>query len=185
MWISLSDSSYVTTAVESDSSLPQTSGQVVQMKPGTFCTTLSVFFMTYVYVRVLQYACVVCHCGGCCCCCHCVSWWLLCLSCMSHSTHLSFLGCPCHDEFFSASGLLQTNILQVYISIFLNIRMFTHMHKWNSFNHCASSSKIFIFLAQQILGLPKPPLQQHWLSQWLWDKSCVGGVSSALCTTTP
>lgn len=111
--------------------------KVVQMKPGTFCTTLSVSVMTYVYVcvRCSMYVLSVTAAD-------CVSWWLQCLSCMSHSTHLSFLGCPCHDEFFSTSGLVHTNILQVYF--YLNIRTFTHMHKLNQ-SSCEQQQDFLFF----------------------------------------
>lgn len=81
--------------------------KVVQMKLWTFCSTLSVFIRIY----------TVCMC--------CLSlwrllplsWWLLCLSCMRHLIHLSFLGCLCHDELFSSPGLVHKNILQLYIII--------------------------------------------------------------------
>lgn len=142
--------------------------KVVQMKLGTFCTALCLCLSGYIYIYVS-----VCY-SMCC-----LSQWRLLLlpqcrlmapvslSWMSHSTHLSFLCCPCHDAYFSTPGLEHANKSQVYISILFDNRMHTH-----TYTHAQREVielwhmqvQEFYFLIELIWWLLKPPLQQHWLS---------------------
>lgn len=109
--------------------------------------------------------CVVCSTGGCC---RCVSWWLLCLSCMSHSIHLSFLDCPCHDEYFSSPGLMLTNILQLFMCV--SVKRFME-------SLCKQRQEFYIYVYEN---------QQNSYSNINYlsdrDKSCVGGVLSPCAT---
>lgn len=132
--------------------------KVAPMKPGNFCNMLSVFIRMY-----SECVRVVCSTGGCC---RRVRWWLLCFSSMSHSIHLSFLDCLCHDEYFSSPGLMLTNILQLFMCI--SVKKFIE-------SLCKQRQEFYIYIYES---------QQNSYSDINYlsdrDKSCVGVVLS-LC----
>ena len=107
------------------------------------CACVRACVRACVCVCVCVTVCVVCHSGGCC---HSVCWWLLCLSSMSHSTHLSFLGCPCHAECFSAPGLAHIKHIPGFYQCVFSQRIHTLLHTCtNPWSHHASKSKSMMF----------------------------------------
>lgn len=150
VWISLSDSSYVTTAVESDSSLPQT------CKSGSNEAGDILHHSVCIYQDVY-----VCACYSVCC----LSQWRLLPLCrlmapmsLLHESLNTFIipSCPCHDEYFSPTGLVYTNLLQVYIIICLTKKyIYPHEHTCTHWNHAAvmqvkTRFSSFFFLIIQI-----------------------------------
>lgn len=113
--------------------------KMVQMSSGTFCTALHCLCSSEKKRKTLVYVCIMCnlrcaslymalheanyvHVGYIMCC------LPLCrlMAVLHESTHLMFLICQCHDEFFSAFGFMHTNAYRT--SVLLSVQHTWYVH---------------------------------------------------------
>lgn len=129
----------------------------LQMKPGTRCTMVSVsgYCMYVLSVAAEADAAAATVSADC-------SY----VSCrMTHLMHLSFVCCLLWWIFFLPCTCIHEHITALYHYL-LRISLYIHKH------------------TNKYEGYQKPPLQQHWLSQWLRWKLCRWCVVSPLRNNT-